>query len=518
MAQQKQLLAFGFEQTIDEKYWNWSDAEKKAHFTDAKSIMKRICARIHIGLQQAGASGEALKFEFAAINHDKDVDFNEATKIFTPKREHIHGVVTLQSKRDINVIAQWIGLEPVKIEIPRGRYGKENMLAYLIHAKDPKKYQYDPTEVETFGTFDYMAYYKGKKSTWEKRKATVQAKDNKEAAEWLKMQVQQGQLTVSEIMANEEFKYVYADNMRLIDDAARFYAMDKGYKTLKDFQDGKFDMTVIFVTGESNAGKSNLARQICKGLELMKGWKTHEASASNPLDEYDGQEILYLDEVRPYSFAAVEWLLMLQPGGQTLKARYYNKRRAHKVVIITSPVEDPYTFFNQVRGANQEIEPLNQFIRRLTGHIHVAHAGQGKRYATYSKVGRSDFPLLYNPSTKGFVTPEDAEILSNGVPVLDEDAHANYTEYPYGPRKVDFGLVPYAEGYIEKDLIPDAEEPLSLVDGIMKEVLKDAYINNDPNIKHDRERPPMQKILGEAKLNNMAVSLGMNFKSSEGDD
>lgn len=518
MSKQKQLKVFGFQQQLKEEYWDWSDAEKQQYFKDATSVMRRICERIHYGLQQAGESGDDLKFEFAGINHDKDM--NEINGVFHPVEPHIHGVVTLTKKRDLNVISQWLGLKPQQIDIPKGRYGKENMLAYLIHAKDPKKYQYDPTEVETFGTFDYMAYYNGKKQSWEKRRAVVQSKDNKEAAEWLKMQVQQGLLDMRQIMENPEYKMIYADNMRLIDDAVKFYNMDKGYKMLRELENKEFELSVFFITGESNSGKSTMARVICEYLKLMFGWERYEASASNPLDDYASQEILFLDEVRPYSYTAPEWLQMLDPrGNQTLKARYYNKMRAYKAIIITSPVEDPYTFFSQVRGERGELEPLDQFIRRLNGHIRVVRVEGGKRYAYYEKTAISDFPMLYDEGKKEFLKGENDIVLSNGIPLLEENRYDDFKEYRGGPRKVHFGMVPYSEGYVEKEVAvaKDSEGVTDYVSDIMKDILKDVEYNNDPKIKHDEERPSMREVLGQKALNTTAKSLGLEFSRKKGD-
>lgn len=515
MAKQKQIQAFGFEQKLQDKYWNWSDAEKKQHFTDSKSIMRHICNRLYTGLQNAGATGDELKFEFCGINHDKDM--NEINGVFVPIDEHVHGVVTLAKKRDLNVIAQWLGLEPQQVEIPKGRYGKENMLAYLIHAKQPKKHQYLPQEVETFGTFDYVAYYESKKELWEKRKATVQKKDNKESAEWLKSQVQQGLLSIDEIMAHPEHKYVYADNMRLIDDALRFYYMDKGHQTLRDLDSGKFQLSVYFITGESNAGKSYTARVLCKYLQKINGWDWFEASASNPLDDYAAQEVLFLDEVRPYTFDATEWLLMLTNGRQTLKARFYNKIRAYKAIVITSPVEDPYTFFNQVRGQNGELEPLNQFIRRLDGHIHIVFAGEGKRYAYYDKTARSEYSLLYDDNQKKFISDNDTPKLSNGVPLLEEDKYSNYREYRGGPRKVDFGMVPYSEGVapegIEDGVSRDTNVE-SLGNEIMRDILRDVQLNSNPSVKHKGERSSIKRVEGQKKLKDFSTSMGLEYSDS----
>lgn len=508
MSKRQQVKTFGFSQKIGdigEEYWEWSDAEKAQHYTDATSIMRHICNRIYAGLAQAGETGDDLKFEFCGINHDKDVD--EINNTFIPVDAHIHGVVTLSKKRDLNVIAQWIGLEKVRFEIAKGRYGKPNMLAYLIHAKDPDKYQYDPSEVETFGTFDYMAFCGENKKAWERRSATVKTKRNKESSEWLVKQVQQGLLTKNDIMEHDEYKYIYADNMRLINDAIQFYNEDKGFRTLKSMRNGEFELTVLFVTGDSNAGKTATAKLLTKYLETQYGWETYDASASNPFDGYSTQEIIFLDDVRPYSVSASQWLQMLDPlGAQALGARYYNKMRAYRVVVMTSPVEDPYTFFSQVRGDGGEREPLDQFIRRLNGHIHVVRAENGDRYAHYDKIGRSEHTMLYDGNNHRFITNRDTDALSNGVPFLTENENADYKEHYHGPRMLNFGAVPYSEGFVESEA-----KDISQVDGVMADVLRDIKFNNDPELEHGKERPSMREIQGERTIKDGALAMGFEF-------
>src|SRR5699024_341913 len=144
-----------------------------------------------------------LAFRFSGIEHNKDTrilyDPKHQIDVIVPKANHIHGFIELTKKRDLNVIAGWIGIEPQYLEIPKGRYGRENMLAYLVHAKNPEKYRYDPEEVHTFDTWDYMDYYKEHYRSWEEFRATTSVKQSNTKLDWLVKQVQLGKLTMSDI-------------------------------------------------------------------------------------------------------------------------------------------------------------------------------------------------------------------------------------------------------------------------------------------------------------------------------
>lgn len=507
-AVRKQVTVFEVMQKLDESLWNWSDDEKKKHFINSKSVMARVGERIYNGLREAGASAEEYKIEFCGIEHDKDVTYDAIKELYTPVESHVHIVITLKKKRDLNVIAKWVGVEPQYIDVPKGRYGKENKLAYLIHAKDPDKYQYSPHEVETFGTFDYVAYAMGKKSSWDARQADVKSERNKEKVEQLKQLVLQGLIEMEDIFASEDWKYVYAEDMRRIDDAFTFRSMDKGYETVRALGRKEFELSVYFITGESNAGKSHAGRLLCKYLEELNGWRTFETAPTHPLDGYNSEEIMLIDEARPYTYSAANWILMLDSASKAvLPARYKGKMRAYRTIIITSPVEDPFTFFNQVRGDNKEVEPLNQFIRRLNGHIHVVHAGDGQRYAYLNKIGRSEKTLLY--------TGEEERGPGNTIE-FEELGARTIVEKTGGQRKVDFELVPFSEG-ISSGEIGEFDE-FGLPTDIMREPLREIKYNNDPNVKHTGERLSVSAIQGQRKMLEFSKTLDLDFGYTGKDD
>lgn len=403
---QKQPRNVGFSQKLKAEYWNWTKEEKEKYMDSSEAIMKHICRRIHDGLSEAGATGRELDFKFSGILHDKDTkilfDPDKQTDIIQPIEPHIHGVLELVTKRDLNVIAEWIGIEPQFIEIPRGRYGRENMLAYLVHAKDSTKYLYDAREVETFDTWSYLDYYHEKYRSWEEYRATATVKHNKTKVDWLVKQVQLGKLTMSDIMRNESYRMVYADNMRLIKDAQQFLNEERAYRTMEAMENDEFELSVHFITGKPGAGKSFFANELTKKLENMHGWRTYEASGTNPMDDYTGEEILLLDDLRSGSMTATDWLKTLDHlSTSAISARYSNKQRAYRTIIMTA-YEDPYTYFSYMKGSGGTDEALAQFIRRLLYLVSIYRLDDGNRVALVEEVVQGE-PRTYHLGINDFI-------------------------------------------------------------------------------------------------------------------
>lgn len=479
-----QLATFGFMQYLDERHFDWLPAEKQQFFTDSETILKRICFRIHLGLQTAGATGDALEFEFAGIEHNKDTDLiwdeRVQAEVVEPIDPHIHGVVSLKSKRDISVIATWIGLKEEYIEAPKkGRYGKENMLAYLIHAKQPSKYQYNPQDVKTFGTFDYMAYWRGKKPAWDRQRAKVQVSDNKVSAHWLVKQVQQGKLSKKDIMRNPDYKEIYADNMVLINDAVRFYGEMKGYETLDALENGEFELSVIFVTGAPGSGKTTFALEQMKRLEVENGWRSYQASATNPLDEYSGEEIVLLDDLRAHSMGGNAWLHMLDARtSANMDARYKGKGKAFRVIIISSYLE-PYEFFSYVKGEGGANEALDQFIRRIMMNIRVHRLDNSGRYVEIEAIGRTP-EVIYDLHRNKFMVPDGTLTFENGLP--DFTKGGKYESHIMGmaQNNREFKVLNYA-GY------PIFSGDADSAGKVIRDVVN---LKNDSSIDHSKSERP----------------------------
>lgn len=69
-----------------------------------------------------------------------------------------------------------IGVEPQYLERAKsGRYSYDNLLAYLVHAKDKDKFLYNPKNVTTAVGEDYLSVYNRRRETWLRGRATKEA-------------------------------------------------------------------------------------------------------------------------------------------------------------------------------------------------------------------------------------------------------------------------------------------------------------------------------------------------------
>ena len=107
-------------QQFDIDYWKNGWDKETIESEDIKKILAEIIER---------ANQVATVAEAYAIKHDKE-------------------------------LAAHIGIESQYLEKAKsGRYGYDNLLAYLIHAKDSDKHQYNPDEVITLLGKDYQEVY-----------------------------------------------------------------------------------------------------------------------------------------------------------------------------------------------------------------------------------------------------------------------------------------------------------------------------------------------------------------------
>lgn len=458
-ANRKQVSVFSFTQQLEPEFWLWSDDEKSKYCGDGSLILENVYDRLKKEID--------IDFKFSGIVHDKDTsyefDVKTQEKVIVPKVSHVHAVVELSNKRDLSKMAEVIGVQQQYIEIPRGRYGRENLLAYLIHAKDSSKYQYDPREVVTFDTWDYMSYYLEKIESWNYRKATTKKKANEVKVDWLVKEVQSGRLSKEQIMLTDDYAEVYADNMRLINDAFQFYAERQGFKTLEALRNKEFEMSVYYIQGQPRVGKTYFAKEFIRKLidiryaETGDRWRCYEAADEKVMDDYSGEEVVFLDDLRASSMNASAWLKLLDPlTSAPMSARYKNKQKATRVIVITSYL-DPFTFFSYVKGVGGANEALEQFIGRLSMLAQVLRFDDG-RYVSVEGIVQDDKPRHFLVGN-GDEMHEDRRELANKFGFYDKDD------------------VKSTRFFSEEIMISDFESALSfLVDDVMKK--------NDKSKKH----------------------------------
>ena len=166
-----------------------------------------------------------------------------------------------------------------------------------------------------------------------------------------------------------------------------FQAAFEGYllkaeaETKKAIKSGELKLTTLYIYGLSNAGKSRFAETLGETLKAKvrgcENWTSYTTASTNPFDEYTGEQIVILDDLRAKSMTAENWLKILDPERISKSAaRYHNKTISSHLIIITAPIS-PQSFFHQI----SESEELNQFMRRLSLTIEIS---QGKKERLYT--------------------------------------------------------------------------------------------------------------------------------------
>ncbi|PCR99824.1 Rep family protein [Lactococcus fujiensis] len=195
MRKQK-IRCFVFEQYFDSEFWDWD--EKRSWFENWEENKEKIFQEIYDRLKFYDTSEKQLKI--ALIVHDKDRK-NNGQLI----EAHIHVYVELPTHRSIELVADRLGISQHFIDYPKGRnnYFPFNQKAYLIHAQQPTKHQYEISEVETFETMDYEKFILDNKDDFLKRSATVRYREINESLDLIFDKVLFGQITYDEIMEDD---------------------------------------------------------------------------------------------------------------------------------------------------------------------------------------------------------------------------------------------------------------------------------------------------------------------------
>lgn len=327
--------------------------------------------------------------EVHCIIHDKDTEKDWDSDTVTQKLEHFHAVV-LFAKDDkgktkgktLDEIANAVGVESQYIEKPRaGKFSYDNLIAYLIHAKDTSKHQYDANEVATVpaAARTYQSYVDERYKAWVDARAKVKTKKAKMDIDKIEEYILLGQMSKTQILLSDELYAVYARNKRRCDDAFDTYMQRKIAITCKLMDDGKFKKSVFFITGASHAGKSMFTDMLVKKLKedaktrLGQTWTSCAVGAEHPFDEYLGDEVLVMDDLRGMSLTASDWLKLMDPDRINVgSSRYHNKRMAVRVIIINSE-KDITEFFYYLKGTGggDRSEALDQFYRRILSYCKV---------------------------------------------------------------------------------------------------------------------------------------------------
>lgn len=214
-------------------------------------------------------------------------------------------------------------------------------------------------------------------AAWVSGRAHVAKKRAGENVEDLRARVLAGEVDKTQIMLTDEYFETYSHNVRLIEEALEAYGERRGAKAAMSLQRGEFSTAVYYIHGKAGAGKTRFAKEFIDRLvefaaDQGQKWSLYRAATGNPLDDWKGQEIVLLDDLRASAMDANDWLLLLDPhNASPARARYRNKQAvAPRCIILTATIE-PIEFFFYARKKGEAAEALDQFLRRLQSIVKV---------------------------------------------------------------------------------------------------------------------------------------------------
>lgn len=423
LIEEKRIKQFVFEQQLKAEYWDWED-EKLLLFDDWQANKALIFEEIYRRLKTL--ESEKVKLEcIALIVHY--LDKNDLNELVFP---HVHLYGKYSDKRTLTRIVKALGIKTQYIEFPKdkNRYFEENQLAYLTHAQQPDKYQYSTHEVETFGTFDYSNFILSNAKKFEKQSATVKRKRTDESLDLINQQILKGELFLEDILADDDLFLLYSNHKLQFKQAFDSYAERLAFKNLKDLTTGKYKLTVMYFQGKSSLGKSYLARTIAQKVrEYAEKNKfksrIYSASSSNPFDDYYGEDIILLDDIRPDSLRKADWLKLLDPiNTSRMSARFTNKQVVPRLILITN-TQLPEQFFNIFKD-----EALDQYIRRINFCTILSEKQQGKGYEGGVYYQLSQTKRLFSPKVRNISAYEKEEINFDLEAIFSTDNQEEFTE------------------------------------------------------------------------------------------
>lgn len=315
--------------------------------------------------------------DYAIILHDKDMD----------TKPHYHIAIRFKNSQNFDYVAKWFGVESQFVGTVKGKW--QDILKYLTHKNAPEKYQYNEDEV--ISNFDYKNEIEGKNL-----KYYIDKIDSGEIREYNQFEM----IPID----------IWAKNKTVIKNSLEYYkeriVMDKNRK-----------INVVFIQGGTGSGKTSYAKAYC---EENKFTYCVSSSSNDALQDYKGEDVLILDDLRENSFEFADMLKILDNHtNSSIKSRYNNKFFMGHTIIITSCLELKDWYTTETR------EDRNQLFRRIKLMLKLSDDGkkvtcyaycdgkyanmgtQDNKYIDYYKKEQEDLNNLM--SQFGFVPDGDLE-------------------------------------------------------------------------------------------------------------
>lgn len=275
-------------------------------------------------------------------------------------------------------------------------------LAYLTHRNAPDRYQYDDSEVVAKPGYDWQAVRAKSEMSMAERKTFTHALED----------IEKGIIRRYNLFQRVSMQ-MYLDHKIDFDRAFE-------YRELRLKSDSNRQIDVIYITGEAGSGKTTLAKHLCskRGLSYCVS-----GSSRDPVQDYNGQDCLILDDLRPQTFDLSDLLKMLDNNtSSSVNSRYHDRWLEVQCIIITTVLSiDEFFRSMLVTG-----EPISQLKRRCKTMIQLTH----QKMSIYAYQQQTQEYMLVgtgaNPITDMFQEEDSKEDDAAKVKALCRDLGLEY--------------------------------------------------------------------------------------------
>ena len=396
MSGEQKPLVWMLVNDLDPGHWDWPDVDavKKDHILSGG-------AAVLGGFLLDRLVMAAIRPKMAySIIHDHDVYdpegddeervWDQATHAWRigPKPDHLHMLVVIDTREDaatVRRLGEILGVDERQIEKNKTKGGKvrgcdwslgfDNWLAYVRHAKDLWKHQYDPEEVATLSGPDYLAVEALRRRDWRKGAAVKRAQRDLTAddLELVLQMIGDDELDLAGVLRDPVAKRLYARHRSSIDDALRVAEAARGVKAVDALMQHLFRTLGLVFYGDSNAGKSYFLRELMGPIFQSLGWRVGRAAKGrNSVDHLRDEQVYLIQDVAPKALGAERWTGFDPEEASPSGNRYLNNLfAAPRVVALTRAVEDPFDYFIAMADDAGGAFKLNELLRRVAWAIKV---------------------------------------------------------------------------------------------------------------------------------------------------
>jgi hypothetical protein len=261
---------------------------------------------------------KSTKLSYWLIKHDREKeDINP----------HCHMVLKFDNPIHFDSIVKKFPYS--KIESARNI---RSCIQYLVHAGHPDKKQYKWEDVITND-------YKG----LERYKITSRTADEQQIQE-IEEDISTGKLK-EWLIGNRVTVQFYNKYRRRIESSLTYF-----YD--KEYMDKQRNIKCVFIAGDTGVGKTSWVKDYCKKKKISL---CVSSSSNDPMQDYKGEDVLFLDDARDEDYKYSDLLKLTDPYTKsTSKSRYRNKHFTGSMIVISSIIPlDKWYYYDTVEDKQQ---------------------------------------------------------------------------------------------------------------------------------------------------------------------